>query len=78
MGGLALPEIKVPEGYDAHSFLEQLAFEGAEERYGSPLPSRVSQRLAYELSVIKNTGYSGYFLIVKEIVDFVRKEFPRV
>ena len=74
LGGLALPEIKVPEGYDAHSFLEQLAFEGAEERYGSPLPSRVSQRLAYELSVIKNTGYSGYFLIVKEIVDFVQRE----
>jgi len=77
LGHLSLPEIQVPTGYDTHSFLEKLVLEGARGRYGSPLPSQVSQRISYELSIIKDTGFSGYFLIVKEIVDFVqRKAIP--
>ncbi|MDI3481216.1 MAG: polymerase subunit alpha [Tepidanaerobacteraceae bacterium] len=73
LGGINLPQIQVPPGYDAGSFLEKLALEGARTRYGMPLPENVQQRLEYELSVIKNTGYAGYFLIVKDIVDFAEK-----
>jgi DNA polymerase-3 subunit alpha len=74
LGGVHLPEIPVPPGHDAASFLEKLAMEGAERRYGRPLPSAVQERLGYELSVIKNTGFPGYFLIVKDIVDFARRK----
>jgi len=74
LGRLSLPKIEVPEGFDTDSFLEKLALEGAKSRYGSPLPSEVSQRLSCELSAIKNTGFAGYFLVVKEIVDFVQRE----
>lgn len=70
LGSLSLPEIQVPAGYDTQGFMEKLAFEGAQERYKSPLPSEVSRRLSSELSVIKKTGYAGYFLIVKDIVNF--------
>lgn len=70
LGVLSLPEIRVPYGYDTQGFLEKLTFEGAQKRYKSPLPSEVKQRLSSELSVIKKTGFSGYFLIVKDIVDF--------
>lgn len=73
LGGMNLPEIPVPPGYDTRSFLEKLAFEGAYGRYGTPLPENVRRRLEYELSVIRQTGYAGYFLIVKDIVDFARK-----
>jgi DNA polymerase-3 subunit alpha len=73
LGGINLPEIQVPPGYDANSFLEKLTLEGARARYGVPLPENVRQRLEYELSVIRQTGYAGYFLIVKDIVDFAEK-----
>ncbi|MDN5312077.1 MAG: polymerase subunit alpha [Thermoanaerobacteraceae bacterium] len=73
LGGMNLPEIPMPPGYDTRSFLEKLAFEGAYGRYGTPLPENVRRRLEYELSVIRQTGYAGYFLIVKDIVDFARK-----
>jgi len=73
LGGINLPEIPVPPGYDAQSFLEKLAMEGACARYGNPIPENVRRRLEYELSVIRQTGYTGYFLIVKDITDFAEK-----
>ncbi|ADL06887.1 DNA polymerase III subunit alpha [Thermosediminibacter oceani] len=73
LGGTKLPEIALPEGVSADDYLRKLCFQGAAARYGRPLPQEVKDRLNYELSVIKKTGYAGYFLIVKDIVDFARK-----
>jgi DNA polymerase-3 subunit alpha len=65
-----LPQFPRPEGYRSDDeFLIELARQGAERRYGSPLPPAVEERLKYELDVITKTGYSGYFLIVH---DFIR------
>jgi len=72
LGGMKLPEIPVPPGHDTHSFLEKLSFEGAEKLYGLPLPDDVRQRLEHELSIIKKTGFAGYFLVVKDITDFAK------
>ncbi|HHW01914.1 MAG TPA: DNA polymerase III subunit alpha [Thermoanaerobacterales bacterium] len=73
LGSMNLPEIPVPAGYDTAGFLEKLTIDGACGRYGRPLPENVQRRLEYELSVIGQTGYAGYFLIVKDIVDYARK-----
>jgi len=72
LGGINLPEIPVPPGYDTQSFLEKLSFEGAEKLYGAPLPAEVRERLKHELSIIKKTGFAGYFLVVKDITDFAK------
>ncbi len=53
----------------AHRYLERLSFEGLDERYGSSPPPEAIERLNVELSVIEETGFSNYFLIV---ADFVR------
>ncbi|KAB1067981.1 DNA polymerase III subunit alpha [Tamlana haliotis] len=53
-----------------NAFLKHLTFEGAKKRYGEPLTEEVVERLDFELSVIENTGYPGYFLIVE---DFIRE-----
>jgi DNA polymerase III subunit alpha len=50
----------------------RLATEGAVERYGSPLPDEVQQRLDYELGVITKTGYAGYFLITYDFIKAAR------
>tara|TARA_R110002050_G_scaffold94765_2_gene197250 strand:+ start:111168 stop:115556 length:4389 start_codon:yes stop_codon:yes gene_type:complete len=53
-----------------NAFLKHLTFVGAKKRYGEELSEEVVERLDFELSVIENTGYPGYFLIVE---DFIRE-----
>ncbi len=53
-----------------NAYLKHLVYEGAKKRYGEPLTEEVTERLDFELSVIENTGYPGYFLIVE---DFIRE-----
>ncbi|WMI66341.1 DNA polymerase III subunit alpha [Aestuariibaculum sp. YM273] len=53
-----------------NAYLRHLTYEGAKKRYGEPLTEEVTERLDFELSVIENTGYPGYFLIVE---DFIRE-----
>ena len=52
-----------------NAFLKHLTFKGAEKRYGN-ITTEIKERLDFELSVIENTGYPGYFLIVE---DFIRE-----
>ncbi|PIA78579.1 DNA polymerase III subunit alpha [Gaetbulibacter sp. 4G1] len=53
-----------------NAYLKHLVYEGAKKRYGEILTEEVTERLDFELSVIENTGYPGYFLIVE---DFIRE-----
>ncbi|MBR9913352.1 MAG: DNA polymerase III subunit alpha [Algicola sp.] len=52
-----------------NAYLRHLTYEGAKKRYGE-LTDEITERLDFELSVIENTGYPGYFLIVE---DFIRE-----
>ncbi|WP_431133668.1 DNA polymerase III subunit alpha [Psychroserpens mesophilus] len=53
-----------------NAYLKHLTYEGAKKRYGEDLSDEIKERLDFELSVIENTGYPGYFLIVE---DFIRE-----
>ncbi len=64
-----LPAFPLPAGVTSiDDHLAQLAREGLAQRYSVNTPE-LEERLEYELSVIRKTGYSGYFLIV---ADFIR------
>ncbi|WP_439131094.1 DNA polymerase III subunit alpha [Polaribacter sp.] len=52
-----------------NNFLRHLTYKGAKKRYGE-ITEAIKERLDFELSVIENTGYPGYFLIVE---DFIRE-----
>lgn len=66
-----LPRTRVPDGHTPDSWLARLAHEGARERYGDRGESPGAWRtIDHELEVIASLGFAGYFLIVKEIVDF--------
>ncbi len=67
-----IPRYQVPEGYDADSYLEKLAFEGLSRVYPQVTPE-IRQRLEYELSVIKDMDFSGYFLIVWDFVKHAKE-----
>lgn len=67
-----LPYYEIPQGYDTDSYLQKICYDQLVEKYNQVTPT-ISQRLEYELSVIKNMGYSGYFLIVHDFVNFARQ-----
>ncbi len=68
-----LPRYQVPQGYDLDAYLEKLAWEGLEKLYAEVTPE-LDERLRYELSVIKDMGFSGYFLIVWDFISYAKKE----
>ena len=74
-----LPSFPRPEGFsNADSYLRHLTYEGAEQRYGSPLPAPVVSRLDYELGVISDMGFSDYFLVVWDLIRHARDSGIRV
>ena len=68
-----LPKPILPEGVDEVEHLARLAFEGAYERFGKPLPAEVKERLKAELKIINRNGYTAYFLMWHEIISAARK-----
>ncbi len=55
------------------TYLKHLAFKGAKERYGDPVPEDVAARLEFELETIKKMGYPGYFLITQDFINKARE-----
>ena len=77
-----LPKFDIPEAYlvpddpdgklGENNFLRYLTYEGAKIRYGT-LTDEITERIDFELSVIANTGYPGYFLIVQDLIAAARE-----
>jgi len=76
-GKIHLPHYEAPEGGDLHSYLEKLCQEGIKEKYRQITPE-INERLSYELKVIKETGFSGYFLVVWDFVKFAKERGIKV
>jgi error-prone DNA polymerase len=68
-----LPDYDVPAGHTEMSWLRELTMRGARERYGEHHPKAYRQ-LEYELRMIEELGFPGYFLIVYDIVRFCIRE----
>jgi DNA polymerase-3 subunit alpha len=72
-GRLHLPEVELPEGKTADQFLVDLCHQSLQRYYPQPTPE-IKERLDYELEVIRQTQFANYFLVVWDIVSFVRKQ----
>ncbi|MFM6974936.1 MAG: PHP domain-containing protein, partial [Agromyces sp.] len=67
-----LPRQAVPAGHTEMSWLRELVWAGAAERYPG-LPEGHRERLERELAVIEQKDFPGYFLIVHDIVREARR-----
>ena len=77
-----LPKFDIPDSFSEdtsndskdkeNKFLRHLTLKGAKRRYGE-IGDEIQERLDFELEVIANTGYPGYFLIVQDLIDAARK-----
>ena len=67
-----LPHFPVPDGINDDDYLKDLCQEKLKNRY--PKTDKVvTERLAYELDTIKQTGFSSYFLIVWDLIKFAKE-----
>lgn len=74
-------KIKKLGGYDKlyrikleADYLAKLAWEGAHKRYGDTLTDEQTERIVFELHIMKTMGFPGYFLIVQDYIRAAREE----
>jgi error-prone DNA polymerase len=72
--GYRFPRYPLPPGETATSYLRQITFQGACERYrDSALKQRAWRQIEHELQVIEKLQLEGYFLIVWDIAQFAKR-----
>jgi DNA polymerase III subunit alpha len=76
-GRLHLPEPDLPPGVTAEAHLEQLCWQGLHRRIPNA-DEGAEDRLRYELDVIRQTGFTNYIHIVREIGMFARSQGIRM
>ncbi|MGC8768985.1 DNA polymerase III subunit alpha [Calditerrivibrio sp.] len=76
LGKLHLPQYKVPEGYTVESYFEHLARTGLHRRLAR-IPAdehkKYIDRLNFELKVITEKNYAGYYLIVWDFINYSKE-----
>jgi DNA polymerase-3 subunit alpha len=73
-----LPQFPVPKGESEESWLEKEVARGLAMRFPDGVPQEHLKRAAYEVQVICQMGFPGYFLVVADLVNYARKEGIRV
>ena len=77
MGQLLLPRYEVPTGKTLDGYLEEMVTERLRGRYDEITPE-VRERAGYELKVIADMGFAGYFLVVQDFVNWAKGQGIRV
>ncbi|MGZ3429075.1 MAG: DNA polymerase III subunit alpha, partial [Polyangia bacterium] len=79
LGKTYLPKYKVPEGFDLDSYTRKVAADGLERRFAEKQSrgekfdaDQYRERLRIELDVIVKMGFSGYFLIVWDFINYAK------
>lgn len=86
LGKILIPKFPLPKGKTEKSYLQELVYQGLAWRYGNvkrkaatrlsqaeaikKLPAHVRKRAEYELSVIEQMGFNGYFLIIQDFINW--------
>ncbi len=67
-----LPVYQVPEGFSSQDdYVRHLVYEGLKKRYGE-ITDEAKERADYELGIIFHMGFSGYFLIVWDFINWAK------
>ncbi|MCA1599818.1 MAG: PHP domain-containing protein, partial [Chloroflexi bacterium] len=72
-GRVQLPEMPVPAGHSVDTYLAEVCHDRLAMRYDE-VRDDMKERLDYELSVIKKTGFAAYFLLLDDIIGHARHE----
>ena len=73
-----LPKFSIPDNFKSKSndieneYLKYLTYEGADHKY-EKINDDLKEKIDFELGVIKNSGYPGYFLIVQDLINAAKE-----
>ena len=73
-GHTKIPYYEAPGGMDNQAYFEKLCWEGLARRYGPDVPEANKERLRYEIGVIRTMGYTNYYLIVYDYINFAKSQ----
>ncbi|MBT8494190.1 MAG: DNA polymerase III subunit alpha, partial [Deltaproteobacteria bacterium] len=75
-----LPKFEVPKGHNLQTYLEEVVMKGLEKRFAQKSarsesfdPDEYRERCKYELGVINQMGFPGYFLIVWDFINWAKE-----
>ena len=69
-----MPNFPIPDGYESSAaYLTELSQKGLSRRYRE-ITTKIQERLDFELSIITGQGFSGYFLICWDFINYARQE----
>ncbi|BAZ39961.1 DNA polymerase III alpha subunit [Calothrix sp. NIES-4101] len=76
LGEPRIPNYPIPAGHTTDTYVEEVAWQGLLEKLRcknrSELEQVYKERMEYELKMIQQMGFSGYFLIVWDYIKFAR------
>ena len=73
-----MPRFPVPEGETEASFFEKAVAEGMRRRFNGAPSAEHLARAQYEVDVIKQMGFPGYFLVVADFIGWAKSQGIRV
>jgi DNA polymerase III subunit alpha len=73
-----MPVFGVPAGETEESWLRREVWAGLAQRCPGGLPEEYRKQAEYELDVICQMGFPGYFLVVADLVAYAKREGIRV
>ncbi|HCS76166.1 MAG TPA: DNA polymerase III subunit alpha [Clostridiales bacterium] len=72
-GNINTPKFEIPAPFTSdEEYFTHLCREGMKRRFGSNISKEYQNRIDYEISVIKQMGYCGYFLIVQDFINWAK------
>ena len=77
-GANLMPQADIPAGESEESWLVKEVEIGLAKRYPLGVPDNVRQQAHYELGVISQMGFPGYFLVVADLVQHAKNNGIRV
>ncbi|MFH1610654.1 MAG: DNA polymerase III subunit alpha [Patescibacteria group bacterium] len=72
LGKWVFPAIEIPKGKTADDVLRENTEKSLEEKF--PNNKEYEERINYELNIIKDKGYSSYFLVVADLINWARSQ----
>jgi len=69
LGQWCFPEIDFPKGKTAKETLKEMAYQGAKKKF-TKITKEIKKRIDYELDIIDKKGYSAYFLLFADLVNY--------
>ncbi len=73
-----MPVFPVPPGETEESWLRREVWAGLDRRFPGGVPEDYRKQAEYELDVICQMGFPGYFLVVADLVSYAKREGIRV